>query len=135
MAAIISGAFMAAIVSGAFIEAILAIFMVDVLQGFMAITVFLAMTVFSFPDSMDTRDGGVGVIPIRIGLTRITPGILTILTIHIIPISVSSRRTSSCPGFKVGPEWILYHYRFSKVALNHPHRAARRCSVAGISRS
>ncbi len=86
---------MAAIVSGAFIEAILGIFLADVLQGFMAIATFLAMTVFSFPDSMDTQGGGVGVIPIRIGVTRITPGILTILTIHIIPISFSRRRTPS----------------------------------------
>jgi hypothetical protein len=78
-----AGAFMVGADSPAFTGAILGIFTADVSQAFTAITIFLAMIVFSFPVSMDTRGGGVGVTPIRIGVTRITPTIRTTLTIRI----------------------------------------------------
>jgi hypothetical protein len=86
-AVFMAGVFVAAAGSPAFTGAILGIFTAGVSRGFMAIGVFSAMIVFSFPVS-DTRDGGVGdrgvgdggvgVIPIHIGATLITPTILTI---------------------------------------------------------
>jgi hypothetical protein len=81
-AVFMAGVFVAAAGSPAFTGAILGIFTAGVSRGFMAIDVFSAMIVFSFPVS-DTRDrgvgdGGVGVIPIHIGATLITPTILTI---------------------------------------------------------
>ena len=72
---------MAGVVSGAFTGAVLGTFTTGVSPGFTVITVFLAMVVFSFPASMGTRGGGIGVIPI-IGVTRITP--TTIPTIRIL---------------------------------------------------
>jgi hypothetical protein len=78
----VSEVFMAEAGSQAFIGAILGTFTAGVSRGFTAIVVFLAMIVFSFPVSTGTRDGGVGVIPIRIGVTRIT---LTIPTTLINP--------------------------------------------------
>ena len=73
-------AFIAEAGSQAFTGAILDTFTAGVSQGFMAIAGFLAMIVFSFLASMDTRDGGVGAIPIRIGVTRTTPITPTIRT-------------------------------------------------------
>ena len=71
-------AFMVGAGSQVFIGAILGIFTAAVSQGFTGIAVFSAMIVFSFPASMDTRDGGVGVTPIRIGVTPITTLIIRI---------------------------------------------------------
>jgi hypothetical protein len=79
--------FMAAAGSQAFIEAALGAFMAGVSGG------STAMTVFLFPASMGTRDGG-GVIPI-IGATRIIGVTRIIPTILIIPITRISR---NCPG-------------------------------------
>jgi hypothetical protein len=94
-----AGAFMVGADSPAFTGAILGIFTADVSQAFTAITIFLAMIVFSFPVSMDTRGGGVGVTPIRIGVTRTTPITLTIRTTLTIRIS----RCYLCPEPKVLP--------------------------------
>jgi hypothetical protein len=66
-----------------FIGAILDTFTAVDSRGFMAMAVSLDVIVFSVPASMDTRDGGVGVIPIRIGVTRTTPITRTTLTIRI----------------------------------------------------
>jgi hypothetical protein len=71
MVRVVSEVFMARAGSLAFTGAVLGIFTEDISLGFMAV-VTLAMIVFSFPASMDTRDGGVGVIPIHIGGTPIT---------------------------------------------------------------
>ena len=76
--AFMAEAFMAGVVSGAFTGAVLGTFTTGVSPGFTVITVFLAMVVFSFPASMGTRGGGIGVIPI-IGVTRITPTTIRII--------------------------------------------------------
>jgi hypothetical protein len=73
--------FMAEAGSEVFTGAILGVFTAVGSRGFMAIAISSATVGFSFPVSMDTRDGGVGVIRIRTGVThttRITPTILTI---------------------------------------------------------
>jgi hypothetical protein len=71
--------------SQAFIGATLGAFTAGVSGGFTAIAVF------SVPGSMGTRGIGIGVIPI-IGVTRITP---TILTTPIIPITRISQNYRS----------------------------------------
>ncbi len=66
-----SQAFAAAGVSAAFAVGALGSFAAGVSGIFTAMAVFLAVVVFSVPDSTGTRGGGVGVIPI-IGVTRTT---------------------------------------------------------------
>jgi hypothetical protein len=83
-------AFMVGADSQVFTGAILDTFTAVDSRGFMAIIVS-AMIGFSFPVSTVTRGGGVGVIRIRIGVTRITPTILTTLTTLTIRISRSRR--------------------------------------------
>jgi hypothetical protein len=81
-----SEAFAARVVSGAFIGATLGAFTVGVSGDFTEIAVFSAMIVFSFPVSMGTRGGGIGVIPI-IGVILIIGVIRTIRITHIIRTS------------------------------------------------
>jgi len=71
--------FMVRAVSEAFTGAVLGVFTADVSSGFMAVAVFLV------PASMDTQDGGAGVTPTRIGVTRTTPTLI----FHITGISQS----------------------------------------------
>ena len=74
-------------VSGSFTGAILGAFTVGVSGSFAAIAVFSAVIDFSFPVSMATRGGGIGVIPI-IGVIRIT-AIIRITPIRITPIRIT----------------------------------------------